>query len=317
MPKIAFLFPGQGAQYVGMGKDFYEQYATAKQVFEEADDFLGRSLSQLVFTGSKEELSQTKNSQPAIYVVSWAIHQVLRQRYPSLIPAVCAGLSLGEYTALAATGKISFQEGLQLVSKRASFMQEACEIAPGSLRVVLGLEEEAVEQVLLACKDEGYTCVANLNCPGQVVIAGTVDGLEKASAHLKQAGAKRVLPLDVSGAFHSELMRSAREGLTPFLQKTVLLDTPIDFLMNVTGGFAFGVEAIRNNLICQVTSPVRWQKGIETMKKSGVDCFVEIGCGTTLQGMNKRIGVEPTYSIEKVEDLRELARIGEMTHGNA
>src|SRR3990167_4717109 len=179
--KVAFLFPGQGAQYIGMGKDFYEQFPVAKRVFEEADAILGRSLSSLIFTGDKEELLQTKNSQPAIYVTSFAMHQVLQSACPDLIPYACAGLSLGEYTALAASGKISFAEGLQLVAKRAMLMQEACSITPGSLRVVLGMEEEAVRLALASCQGDSYACIANLNCPGQIVIAGTIKGLDLAT----------------------------------------------------------------------------------------------------------------------------------------
>lgn len=302
--KIAFLFPGQGAQYVGMGKDIYDRYEVAKRVFAQADAYMGYSLSQLIFSGDEQELSQTKNSQPAIYVVSWALLEVLKEQFPELKPSVCAGLSLGEYTALAASGKIDFLDGLRLVVQRARLMQEACEKEPGSLRVVLGLQEEKIVEVLKDCPE--YACVANLNCPGQVVIAGTLKGLNLAEERLKQAGAKRVLPLDVSGAFHSDLMRSAREGLEPFLQAAPLIASSTELVMNVTGDFVRDLTEIRENLVCQVTSPVRWQRGIETMKASGVDCFIEIGCGKTLQGMNKRIGVEPTYSIEKIEDLERI-----------
>ncbi|MBM3198606.1 MAG: ACP S-malonyltransferase [Chlamydiae bacterium] len=302
--KIALLFPGQGAQYVGMGKDLYEAYPVAKQIFQEADELLGRGLSSCMFMGNPEDLAQTKNSQPAIYVMSFALWRVLQQRCPRLMPSICAGLSLGEYTALAAAGKISFLEGLQLVAKRAELMQEACEKTPGSLRVVLGLDEEAVATAIASCPH--YVCIANLNCPGQVVIAGSIEGLDAAVPLLKEAGAKRVLPLDVSGAFHSELMRSAREGLAPYLQKVSLHETSVDLVMNVVGDFVCTLPDIRALLTCQVTSPVRWQKGIETMQKASVDCFLEVGCGKTLQGMNKRIGIEPTWSIETVEDIEKM-----------
>lgn len=308
--KIAFLFPGQGAQYVGMGKDFYENFPVAKRVFEEADDFLGFSFSRLIFEGPKEELTKTQNSQPAIYVVSWAIHQVARENYPDLKPYVCAGLSLGEYTALAATGKISFAEGLGLVQKRALLMQEACEIAPGSLRVVLGMDIETVQAVLADLPSGVYACIANLNCPGQIVIAGTVEGLDLAAEELKKRGGKRVLPLEVSGAFHSALMESAREKLAPFIERAVLQDTDVRLVMNTPGTFVDDLTSIRSHLIAQVTHPVYWQKGVEIMEKEGVTLFVEMGCGKTLQGMNKRIGVSsPTYSIEKIEELRGLADV--------
>ncbi len=307
---MAFLFPGQGAQYVGMGKDFYENFAIAKQVFETSDDLLGWSFSRLIFEGPKEDLTQTKNSQLAIYIVSWAIHQVLRQEYPDLIPYVCAGLSLGEYTALAATGKISFTEGLRLVDQRAKLMQEACEISPGSLRVVLGMEPEEIQSVLNILPPEAYACIANVNCPGQVVIAGTVYGLDLASEELKKKGGKRILPLEVSGAFHSRLMLSAEQGLAPYIKESILRETQIRLVMNTPGEFVDDLSSIRSNLIEQVTHPVYWQRGIKMMEKEGVACFIEMGCGKTLQGMNKRIGVQSsTYSVEKIEEIGGLANV--------
>ena len=300
--KIAFLFPGQGAQYVGMGKDFYEQFASAREVFEEADEILKRPFSKLIFEGPQEELTQTKNSQLAIYIVSLAIHRVLKEKFPALVPNVCAGLSLGEYSALVASGKLDFQAGLLLVEKRALFMQEACLTHPGSMRVVLGSEVELVEKTLKELGKEAW--IANLNCPGQVVIAGTLDGLELASISLKSAGAKRVLPLDVSGAFHSYLMKSAQDQLAPYLQKVVLKESEIDLVMNTPGAFVKDPDLMRAYLIQQVTQPVYWQKGIEAMVGQGVDCFIEMGCGKTLQGMNKKIGVAaPTKSLEKAIEL--------------
>ena len=302
-PKVAFLFPGQGSQYVGMGYDFYEKFPSAKEIFAKADEILECSFSKLIFEGPKEELTQTKNSQPAIYIVSWVIYQVLSQVCPSLTPYLCAGLSLGEYTALAATGRVSFEEGLRLVAKRAALMQEACVLSPGSMQVVLGMEESAIEAVLSKLPSVAAS-IANLNCPGQVVIAGTHEGLEVASGALKLAGAKRVLPLDVSGAFHSALMQSARDGLSPFLMNVTLKESPVLFVMNTPGDFVQDSSSIRANLISQVTEPVRWQAGIEAMVQEGVTHFIEIGCGKTLQGMNKRIGIKvPTYSLEKIEDL--------------
>ncbi|MES2199704.1 MAG: ACP S-malonyltransferase [Chlamydiota bacterium] len=309
--KICFLFPGQGSQYVGMGKDFYEKFEVAQKVFDKADEVLGKSFSQLLFEGPMEELTLTKNSQPAIYVMSFAIYQVFSELYPNVTPYACAGLSLGEYTALAASGRISFEEGLRLVAKRASLMQEACEISSGSMRVVLGSEESFVASVLSSLQGKDV-CIANINCPGQIVIAGTKVGLEEASLKLKEAGAKRILPLEVSGAFHSNLMLPAKEGLTPFLLEAHLKDTPVRFVMNTVGGFVEDLQKIRENLIDQVTEPVYWQKGIEEMEREGATHFIEMGCGKTLQGMNKRIGVKaPTCSIEKVE---ELANIEEFLH---
>lgn len=302
--KIGFLFPGQGSQYVGMGKDFYEKFEVARKVFQEADAILGKEFTKLLFEGPSEELTLTKNSQLAIYVVSYAIYQVFNQMYPGITPYATAGLSLGEYTALTVSGKISFEEGLRLVAKRAALMQEACETSPGSMRVVLGMDEASVESALSSIND---VCIANINCPGQIVIAGTEPGLQKASEVLKNAGAKRVLPLEVSGAFHSSLMQSAQEGLAPFLQSASLKDSGIKFVMNTPGDYVESLQDVRENLTRQVTQPVRWQKGIEAMERSSITHFIELGCGKTLQGMNKRIGVKvPTYSIEKVEELEGI-----------
>lgn len=313
--KIGFLFPGQGSQYVGMGKDFYDKFEAARKVFDKADEILGKSFSKLLFEGPSDELILTKNSQPAIYVMSYALYQVFSELYPNVKPYVCAGLSLGEYTALTVSGKISFEEGLRLVCKRAALMQEACEMTPSSMRVVLGSDESSIATVLSSLSSENKVCIANVNCPGQVVIAGTESGLEEASLALKAAGAKRVLPLEVSGAFHSSLMQSAKEGLTPFLVKAHLEDTDVKFVMNTPGDFVENLDEIRQNLIYQVTEPVYWQKGIEAIERDGVTCFIEIGCGKTLQGMNKRIGVKvPTYSIEKVEELDSLANSEEFKH---
>ncbi len=307
--KICFLFPGQGSQYVGMGKDFYEKFEVARNIFVKADEILGKNFSRLLFEGPMEELTLTKNSQPAIYVMSFAIYQVFSSMYPNIVPYACAGLSLGEYTALAVSGRISFEEGLRLVAKRACLMQEACEASSGSMRVVLGMEESSISPILSSLED---ICIANVNCPGQVVIAGTKSGLEEASLKLKEAGAKRILPLEVSGAFHSNLMMSAKEGLTPFLLKAELKDNSIRFVMNTVGDFVEDLQKIRQNLISQVTEPVYWQKGILAMERASATHFIEMGCGKTLQGMNKRIGVKaPTYSIEKVE---ELANIEEFIH---
>jgi len=303
MSKTAALFPGQGAQYVGMGKDLYEASSVAKEIFLYADDILGRPLSSLMFFGAQEELSLTKNSQVAIYVMSFAVYKAFCHAYPQWQPDICAGLSLGEYTALAAAGKCSFEEGLKLVEKRALLMQQACERVPGSMRVVLGLSEEVIAQVLQEI--QGIVCIANMNCPGQIVIAGELDSLSQAEVALKKKGAKRVLPLDVSGAFHSPLMQSARDALTPAILQMHLYETSIHVVMNSVGDFVHKLHDIRQNLIRQVTDPVYWQKGIENMEQSGVSQFIEFGCGKTLQGMNKRIGVSATT--QSIETLEEIA----------
>jgi [acyl-carrier-protein] S-malonyltransferase len=307
--KWAFIFPGQGAQYPGMAKDFYEQFSIAKEVFEEADSVLGTPFSQLIFDGPAPELTLTKNSQVGIYIASIAILRTVQQNFPDLQPVVSAGLSLGEYTALTAAGKISFQDCLKLVRSRALYMHEACEQNKGGMQVILGLEAELVEEVVRELGAGSNVWVANLNCPGQVVIAGTQEGMELAVAALKAKGAKRALALDVSGAFHSGLMRVAQEKLAAEIRSTYLAESPIQLVMNVPGDYVSDLDAMRGFLIDQVASPVRWEKGVRAMMSQEIEGYIEMGPGKTLAGMNKRIGVlQPTLSIEKVSDLDELPK---------
>ena len=306
--KLGFLCPGQGAQYPGMGKDFYEAFPLVRQTMEEADEYLGCHFSRLIFEGPSEELTLTKNSQVAIYIVGIALYRLLEEQFPSLIPHTCAGLSLGEYTALTAAKKISFKDGLSLVKVRAEAMQKACEKTQGSMQVVLALSEADVQSVINQFNPPHPIWIANLNCPGQVVIAGTIDVLKLVQEPLKQKGAKRVLPLDVSGAFHSGLMKPAQEELAAKIACVPFSDSGIQVVMNVPGDYVRSTEEIRQMLIAQLVSVVRWEKGILQMAKEGLDAYIELAPGKTLSGMNKRIGVkEPTYSLEKVADL-ELFR---------
>jgi [acyl-carrier-protein] S-malonyltransferase len=301
MKKRAFLFPGQGSQYVGMGKDFFESFAIAKQTFQEADDVLSLGLSKIIFEGPESSLVQTKYCQAAIFVNSIAILRVVRQQIPNFNPFVCAGLSLGEYGALHASEKLSFKDTLILLQKRALFMNEACEKVPGTMAAVLGLNAEQVESAIQGIKG---LWVANFNCPGQIVISGTNEGVEKGSLVLKEKGAKRVLPLTVAGAFHSGLMQTAQEMLSPFILCAPLQESFTQFVMNAVGDFVTSISDIRKYLIAQVTSSVRWEQGIRAMNRAGANVFVEIGCGTTLSGMNRKIGVSgEILSIEKVSDL--------------
>lgn len=305
MNKIAYLFPGQGAQYPGMGRDFAASFVTAREVFEEADEVLKEHLSQIVFEGPADLLTQTKNSQIGIFVTSVAILKTIQAQFPELIPSICSGLSLGEYTALFASGRLGFQETLQLVRERSRLMNEACERFPGTMAAVLGLEADMVEEALKECAG---VWVANYNSPGQIVISGTKEGVERGSQLLKERGAKRVLPLTVHGAFHSGLMQFAQDELAPFIQRALIQESQVGFVMNVPGNFIKTTEEIRRNLTSQVTHSVRWEQGIRAMGE--VDLFLEIGCGKTLSGLNKKIGVAaPTLSIDKVEDLD---RLGEM-----
>jgi [acyl-carrier-protein] S-malonyltransferase len=309
----AFLFPGQGAQYPGMGKDFFEIFSEAREVFEEADEILGESLSKVIFEGPSELLTQTKHSQLGIFVVSAAMLRTIQRQMPHLAPHICSGLSLGEYSALYAAGKLSFKETILLVKERALFMNEACESAPGTMAAVLGMEGSQIEEALKGLKG---IWIANYNCPGQIVISGTVEGVEAATAALKERGAKRVLPLNVHGAFHSGLMRSAEEKLAPFIQAANIQDSGVDFVMNASGKAAQSIEEIKRNLACQVTHSVRWEQGIRSMEN--VNLFLEIGCGRTLSGLNKKIGAAaPTLNIEKVADLDALIVLNKNSWNNS
>ena len=304
MKRYVFIFPGQGAQYSGMGKDFAEAFPIARQTFEEADDLLGENLSKVIFEGPESELTKTKNSQLGIFVMSAAVCRTLQDQI-EIIPSVCSGLSLGEYTALWASGRLSFKEALLLVRERARLMNEACERTAGTMAAVLGMGNSELEKAIAGI--EGVW-VANYNCPGQIVISGTKEGVERASVALKEAGAKRVLPLQVHGAFHSGLMKGAQEGLTPFVDRAPLVESKIGFVMNAPGGFVHSLAEIRRNLASQVTHSVRWEQGIRAMEK--IDLYLEIGCGKTLGGLNRKIGVAaPTISIDQIENLDEAARV--------
>lgn len=307
--RIAFIFPGQGAQYPGMGKDFAERFSAARHTFEEADDILKRNLSSIIWNGPESVLTETKNSQTGIYVTSIALLRIFEEQFPHLKPYVCAGLSLGEYSAMTAAKKWQFQEGLQLVDKRSEFMNDACLQKKGTMAVVMGLDPSVVEETITSMRLPGDIWIANLNCPGQVVISGTIRGIEEASNQLKCAGAKRVLPLQVFGAFHSGLMEGAKERLVPFIQNTVISATPERVVMNVPGDFVDDPQLMKRHLIDQVVSPVKWELGVRAMMREGVDLFIEVGCGKTLSGMNKRIGtLGKTLSLEKIEDLDLIAK---------
>ncbi|SCA64252.1 Malonyl CoA-acyl carrier protein transacylase [Chlamydiales bacterium SCGC AG-110-P3] len=304
---IAFIFPGQGAQYPGMGKDFAANFSVARETFEQANDLLKMRLSDVMFEGPADLLTQTKHCQVALYVDSIAILRTLATLSPDLTPSVCAGLSLGEYTALTASGRLTFEECLPLVQYRGQYMHDACESMQGTMAVVIGLDAAAVEAVVADVAANHDVWTANFNCPGQVVISGSTKGVEAASALAKERGARRVLALPVHGAFHSGLMAEAEQRLAAHVDTADLSDSDIDFVMNVPGDYVKDLEQIRSNLIKQVTSPVRWEQGVRAMMNHGVDLFVEIGCGKTLAGMNKRIGVTvPTISIDKVSDLQQL-----------
>lgn len=307
--KIAFLFPGQGAQYPGMGKDFAERYSIAKETFQEADDLLHRKISTLAWEGPLSLLTETRNSQTALFVTSMALLRVLQKLFPQLKPSVCAGLSLGEYTALVAAEKLTFQECLQLVEKRGEYMNAACLSHPGTMAVVMGLEGAQVEALLADAKLPNQVWAANFNCPGQVVISGTAQGVALASEKIKAGGAKRILPLQVHGAFHSGLMQQAEDRLKHEIEPLKFKESTIELVMNFSGGFVSSIDEMKKQLIKQVTSSVQWERGIRAISQKGVDLYLEIGCGKTLAGMNKRIGVTAdTFSLEKVDEIDQLAK---------
>lgn len=302
--KIAYLFPGQGAQLPGMGKDFYDAYPIARRTFEEADALLSMAFSDLIFNGSPQQLKETINSQLSIFIVSVAIWRTFQEQFPFLMPAVTAGLSLGEYTALVAAKKLSFQNGLSLVKARAQYMQQACVARKGLMAAVLSLEASVVEEAIKELQKTHSIWVANLNCPLQVVIAGDPEGIEAATKLLKDKGARRIIPLEVSGAFHSGLMQEAQDQLEPHILSAPMQMSDIAIVMNVPGGFVSSLSEMRNNMILQVTHPVRWEQGICAMGQNNIELCIEMGPGKTLAGMNKKIVPSiPTISIEKVSDL--------------
>ena len=300
--KIAFLFPGQGSQYPGMGKDFFDTFSIAKETFQEADDLLGENLSQIIFEGPESRLAETHYSQLGIFVTSIAMLRTVWQQLPDFNPSIVAGLSLGEYSALVSSGRMTFSDGIYLVKERARLMTESCLATAGTMAAVLGMERQVLDAALQGISG---VWVANYNSPGQIVISGTLEGVEKGLAILKEKGAKRVIPLAVQGAFHSPLMALAQEGLTPYVQKTPFQESDISQVFNVVGRAVKNVDEMRQCLIQQVAHSIEWDKGIQSME--GVQLFCEIGCGKTLSGLNRKIGVSaPTHSIEKVNDLEGI-----------
>ena len=301
MTQIAFIFPGQGSQKVGMGAELARAYPIAKAVFDEADNFLERPLSQLCFEGPEAELKQTENTQLAILTCSVATQKVLTQS--AVVPKVVAGHSLGEYSALVASGVLEFADALRLVSARSQFMAEAGEEQNGTMAAILGMEAERLQH--LCEKVDGVVKIANYNCPGQLVISGDVDAVNQVVALASdEIGARRCRPLPVSGAFHSPLMESAQQKFQSVLDSIKLNPPQIDIVMNVTGEFATDVDNIKHLLFQQITEPVQWEKTLNTIEKSGITHFVEVGPGQVLSGLVKRTLPESTTS--NVEDVEKL-----------
>ena len=283
----AFVFPGQGAQFVGMGKDLYETNALAKKYFDRADEILGFKITEIMFNGTDEQLKETKVTQPAVF-----LHSVIQALClgDSFNPAMVAGHSLGEFSALVASGALDFEDGLKLVASRANAMQKACEINSGTMAAIIGLPDEKVEEICASVSSEGDIVVAaNYNCPGQLVISGNVNAVNAACEKLKEAGAKRALPLKVSGAFHSPLMQPAKDELQAAIEKTTFKTPKCPIYQNVDAKPHTDAEEIKLNLIAQLTSPVRWTASVQTMIHDGADDFTECGPGKALQGMIGRI----------------------------
>ncbi len=300
MNSIAVIFPGQGSQYVGMGKDLYDNIPKARELFQKADEILGFNLSRICFEGPEEELKQTKNTQPAIFLHSYILTQLVQ----NLQAKYTAGHSLGEYTALVFAGSITFEDGLKLVRLRGELMQKAGEESKGSLAAVVGLEASVLEEICKKASEKGVVQCANFNSPGQIVISGSVAGLQTAMQMAKEAGAKMVKELPVSGAFHSPLMASAKDGLSKAIDNTQFSNAKIPVYTNVTGKPINSPIDIKSALKEQLTSAVQWEKSIKNMINDGAEEFIEIGPGKVLQGLIKRIAPNTkTIGIEKILDL--------------
>jgi [acyl-carrier-protein] S-malonyltransferase len=300
MEKFAFVFPGQGSQYVGMGKDLWERNGAAREFFKRADRLLNYTLSQVCFEGPEEKLTQTKNTQPAIFLHSLALSNILRDERAT----AAAGHSLGEYTALVYAGAMTFEDGLQLVRLRAELMQKACDERPGTMAAIIGLDSEVIGEVCQIAGKDGIVQAANYNSPGQVVISGCISGVRKAMEVAKERGARMTKELAVSGAFHSPLMESAAEQLKNAIERTPIREARVPVYANVTGTPIRKPDDIRAALAQQLTSAVQWEESIRNMIADGVSKFIEVGPGKVLQGLIKRISSEAEVrGIERLEDL--------------
>ena len=305
MLNVAYIFPGQGAQYVGMGEDFYRRFPEAKEVFECADKVLGFDLTELIFKGQLEELTRTVNCQMAVFTVSVACLRALETGTLATDVRFTAGLSLGEYTALVAAGALEFTEALRLVRNRAQYMEQASGENPGGMVSIIGLPLDTVEKICQQAKVE----VSNLNCPGQVVVSGNPEALEKAREIAGRLGARKTIPLKVSGAFHSSLMKEAAQRFSSFLERFPFSQPICPLVSNAIGGYATSAGQIKDNLKLQMDHPVLWEKSMRLLLDDGFNVFVEVGLGGVLQGLMRRIDRSVTCLGIDDEDLRKGGQI--------
>ncbi len=304
MSKLAFVFPGQGAQKVGMGKDFYDNYDVAKKMFKEADEALGYSIMKMCFEGPEEDLKLTANTQPAILTISCIANEILKEN--GIQPEITGGHSLGEYSALVAAGVLNFQDAVALVHKRGSYMQEAVPVGEGGMAAIIGVDRDKIVEVCQQVSAESPVQAVNFNCPGQIVIAGATKGVELAVEELKAAGAKKAVILPVSAPFHSTLMKPAAEKLAVELDKVTISDAEIPVVANVSAEILTKAEDIKASLVAQAASPVLWEDCVARMKEFGADVLLEAGPGKTLCGFNRRI--DKTITSLNVEDVASLEK---------
>jgi len=307
----AFIFPGQGAQFVGMGKDLHDNFDSARKLFDEADDALGYSISRMCFEGSEDDLKLTANTQPAILVVSVIVSELLRAE--GINASIAGGHSLGEYSALVAAGSLKFRDAVVLVHKRGQFMQEAVPVGEGAMAAIIGLDDATIVDICAAASEIGAVQAVNFNCPGQTVIAGTTRGVEVAVDKLKAAGAKKAVVLPVSAPFHSTLMAPAAIKLAAELDKVQIADAAFPVAANVNGQLQTSAADIKRNLVAQADHPVRWIACVEAMKTFGAETFIECGPGKTLSGFNRRI--DKSIRSLNVDSLESLRKTLDTIHG--